>query len=260
MFENVNGLLVRPTASPFAWTAHHGNGSMWDAKPAAADLDGDGYAEVLVGGAAGGLTLLVYVSGSTSGNASGTPYAYALGSLSSICEDAFAPPRSTGGAAPALFDVSGDGLVELLLGGQQGGLLYAPNMGTPTDTQLAAPPLASVGRSPGGGCSSPASADLDGDGDGDVIVGGCDGTLLLLWNTGGEAVRNIPIVPRLYETHSGNSSATAVVALADLAVGPTHPALADLDGDGDYDLLVGAADGELHYLENVGDATTPRCT
>ena len=37
----------------------------------------------------------------------------------------------------------------------------------------------------------------------------------------------------------------------------THPSLADVDGDGDADLLVGAADNELHYFENVGTSSAP---
>ena len=37
----------------------------------------------------------------------------------------------------------------------------------------------------------------------------------------------------------------------------SHPALWDTDGDGDYDLVVGAADGQLHYFENVGTPAVP---
>jgi hypothetical protein len=36
-----------------------------------------------------------------------------------------------------------------------------------------------------------------------------------------------------------------------------RPAFADLDGDGDFDLLVGNLAGNLEYFENTGDAAVP---
>jgi hypothetical protein len=39
--------------------------------------------------------------------------------------------------------------------------------------------------------------------------------------------------------------------------GYAAPALGDVDGDGDLDLFVGAADGTLHYYENTGTTTAP---
>jgi hypothetical protein len=37
----------------------------------------------------------------------------------------------------------------------------------------------------------------------------------------------------------------------------SFPALADIDGDGDDDLFIGAGDGQIRYFENVGDRNDP---
>jgi len=37
----------------------------------------------------------------------------------------------------------------------------------------------------------------------------------------------------------------------------SQPRFADLDGDGDFDMVIGSTDGAPYYMENVGDLTTP---
>ena len=108
----------------------------------------------------------------------------------------------------------------------------------------------------GNGWSSPAVADLDGDGDADVVVGGADGSLRFLENEGVSAAGQLPI----FREMTGSRHPLLGIDLRDLVdgyVGYTHPALADLDGDGDADLVVGTSFGSLLYFENIGGPLDP---
>ena len=85
---------------------------------------------------------------------------------------------------------------------------------------------------------SPALADLDADGDTDLLLG--------TWNQG-----------VLYFRNEGSRTALRFVQDTTLTIDPsrasnTMPALGDIDGDGDLDLLVGEASGEVNYYRNEG--------
>ena len=89
-----------------------------------------------------------------------------------------------------------------------------------------------------------ASADLDGDGDPDLVIGSGDGAFQYLENTG-----SLSFVQR---TGAGNP-------LDGVDIGSySAPALADLDGDGDLDLIAGSSNDDIAYFENTGTATSPR--
>ena len=250
LFENRDGTLVLQTSGGLAAPFVSGTIAGDDAVPAAADLDGDGYAELLVGTADGSLRLLGY-----SATGGGGGYEYVPLDIGSISADPDAPPLVAAAAAPALADMTGDSILELVLGAQSGELAFAPNSGTASAPRLAGAPLATVAQDESdlvdGAYSSPAAADLDADGDVDVIVALANGSLVVLWNVGSDASSGLPI---LYETHSRDHHSVEGIKLP---AGPSHPTLHDYDGDGDADLLIGVADGTLLYFANVGDANAP---
>jgi uncharacterized protein (DUF2141 family) len=150
-------------------------------------------------------------------------------------------------AAPALADLDGDGDLDLLVGNKiavdtdtTAVLTWFEHVGTRT-----APALRD--RGPLGIAGdfhfAPAVGDLDGDGRPDLLLGTFRDRVQ--WWRGGVAT-------------GWMLADSAVITLT--RGSNTMPALADLDGDGDLDLVVGEASGQLNLYRNDGTRTAPRFT
>lgn len=139
-------------------------------------------------------------------------------------------------------DVDGDGDLDLLIGDRTGAVHWMENVGTakaPAWRERSEPVLRESPR----GYSAPLLVDLDGDGKLDLLVGGGDGRLWMLRNTGS------PKQPR-WQLES--------TAYANIDVGSNSvPAVADIDGDGDLDLFVGNGRGLVIFYRNEGSAKEP---
>jgi len=157
------------------------------------------------------------------------------------------PPYS----APFLVDLDNDGDLDLVVGVRGSSTLndlyFFRNIGT--KYKPAWQEDASVFQISEGELAVPAFADLDNDGDYDLVLGDVDGSLHYYRNTG------TPSNPVWEEDVNFFLAPTYI----DVGIN-SSPTLGDLDGDGDFDLLVGGGDGKIYYFENTGTKTDPKFT
>jgi uncharacterized protein (DUF2141 family) len=206
--------------------------------PAFADLDGDGDQDALVGET---YNTIKYFK--NTGTALAPVFAEQL--------DAANPFNGVDVgvlSTLAFADLDGDGDQDATVGEYFGTLRYFKNSGTALAPVFAEQvngdnPFAGVDV---GSSSAPTFADLDEDGDQDAIVGEDNGTLRCFKNMG------TALAP-VFEEQSGAANPLNGLDAGSLS----FPAFADLDGDGDLDVLVGNSYGFLSYFRNTGTALAP---
>ncbi len=141
-------------------------------------------------------------------------------------------------------DLDDDGDMDLMIGSYDGDFYYYKNTGTKT-----APSFAMGQKNPfgisnmGSYFSSPEFSDVDGDGDLDMMTGEEDGKFIYYNNTGSKT------------NPAFAAPVTNPFSLTTLPSGYSFCAFADLDGDGDDDILAGDYSGsyygDQYYFENA---------
>ena len=203
----------------------------WNSTPTFADLDNDGDLDLIIGEWDGNLDYF-----KNTGTPSNPIWTEDITLFVGIDVGKY--------SAPEFADLNNDGALDLIIGERDGNLNYFENTGTLSNPIWTEDTSMFLGIDVGSN-STPAFADLDNDGDRDLdlIIGEWDGNLNYFKNTG------TPSNPIWTED-------TSMFAGIDVNDSST-PSFADLDNDGDLDLIIGECHGNLNYYKNSGTASDP---
>jgi hypothetical protein len=154
------------------------------------------------------------------------------------------PLNLTANSALAVGDLGHDGRLDLVVTGLDGDLHVYTRVGASgllfEDNQSLLPPSLRKGRT----LMDPVLADLNGDGELDIVTGSANSGLVAFMRQNATSGPPFDFV----------ENATYFAGIP--AYTNASPSLADLDGDGDLDLVVGAADGSfVHYRNEIGEGT-----
>ena len=218
--------------------------------PTLGDVNADGIVDLVTGSADGRVRVF-------SGQSDGTFDPTAVEVVDTFTDEVIDVGSDS---VPTLTDLNGRGGLDLMVGSASGevhlfyGLAAPGSFSGPGGTFSSGPgrsPLLAADGSPvttSSCCSAPALGDIDGDGDNDLILGSGAGSFDYYENTGSSDTAEFTEVPPDSPRHP--------VDLANMPSGYSTPVLADLNNDGDVELMAGSADGSITLFEPNGGASS----
>ena len=232
------------------------------AKPTVSDLDGDGLQEIIVGEETG--KVMLYEQSGARG-----PLAFKVGAGTTLFVNPYGAtvtgtPNAGSYARPAVCDLNNNGLVDIVVGGNDG-LLHryeqlAANNKTTGGFSAATTIKLADGASvlDAGDVSKPLITDYDGDGKLDMLVGNVTGNVQFYTQTTSNAL-TFSFVQNL----STAGTAASIINMGNSGTnlsnsgGYAAPAVTDYDGDGLLDLFLGNGNGTVYRYEQAASATSP---
>ena len=217
------------------WGSYNASGG--GVRVATGDIDGDGLDEVVLGLGSGGQGYLAVLDDANNN--------YALIAWLTVPWGAY--NSANGETFPALGDIDGDGLAEIVVGLGAGGQGFY----TIFDDQVRGfanlgwrqvPWLSYTSRSDA--TTYPAVGDLDGDGVSEIVIGlgtGSAGWMQVAGNASTGYAHNRWIQSNWMAYNTAN--------------GTTRPAIGDVDGDGKGELIVGLGSGSDGWFQIIDDST-----
>jgi len=200
---------------------------------APADLNGDGFTDLICGGFAG-FTLYLHT---------GNPDSIAF----VPSNDDFADLDLGFSPVPTLGDLTGDDLPDLMAGlAENGSVVWCPNTGTIDSPQFLSLNLEDTGIDVGL-YAYPNLGDLNQDGRPDLLIGRDGSGLVFYRNTG---TSTAPAWTSESAFFNGIGTDTYFIS----------PTLVDLNGDNLLDLVYGHYAGPLYYFQNTGSSNQPQWT
>ena len=194
------------------------------AQPAFGDLDGDDDLDLVVGSGAGKLSL--YRNDGNQNEASWTKVT-----------DSLVDFKQGPNPSPLLFDLDGDGDLDLIVGTENGRVLFYRNDGEAA-AGIFKQDKKALAKIRAGRSAAPAAAQVDGDGQMDLVIGNFAGKLLAYVRKGKAQSLNFTLYDRRFMA-------------VDVGVSST-PTLGDVDRDDKPDLLIGSDQGKLTDYVRTG--------